>query len=189
MIFTDQLKNAWDVFLLFTIPIGGGIPAGVVLGNSRGLRWADLLLVYFLSDVLLAIVFESILHAFIHYGKKFEKVSKFNAILKQSFQKSTSNLNIKPGPFNLILIAFGLDPMSGRVITKAVGHGFFSGWAIAITGDLFFFLLVMASTLWLNHYLGDGTWTAIIITILMIGLPSVIQKVRSKKHDQTESKI
>jgi hypothetical protein len=40
--------------------------------------------------------------------------------------------------------------MTGRAAAKAAGHGFLPGWAIAITGDMIYFVVLMASTLWLQ---------------------------------------
>jgi len=80
----------------------------------------------------------------------------------------------------LVLIAFGVDPMTGRAAAMAQGHHFVSGWAVAIAGDMIFFGVVMVSTIWLNNILGDGTWTAIIIMVLMLGLPPLIRRVKKR---------
>jgi hypothetical protein len=70
--------------------------------------------------------------------------------------------------------------MTGRAVTLANGHGFMSGWTLAIAGDMLYFALIMASTLWLNHILGDGTWTMLIILAGMFFLPGFIKKIRMK---------
>jgi hypothetical protein len=80
------------------------------------------------------------------------------------------------------MIAFGVDPITGRAATVAAGHGFLSGWTLAIIGDMFFFLVLMSSTLWLNNILGDGTWTAIIVMVGMMVLPGLIRRVRDRWH-------
>jgi len=46
---------------LFLIPVGGGIPAGVLLAHSKGLAWPITAGLYLVSDVVLAIAFEPIL--------------------------------------------------------------------------------------------------------------------------------
>jgi len=43
------------------------------------------------------------------------------------------------GPFALVMIAFGVDPMTGRATALAAGHGFVTGWALAIAGDMLYF--------------------------------------------------
>jgi hypothetical protein len=84
----------------------------------------------------------------------------------------------RTGPLALVLISFGVDPMTGRAAARSAGHGFVTGWLIAITGDMFFFSLLMISTLWLNNILGDGTLTMFIILGVMIGWPYVFRKIK-----------
>ncbi len=175
------LSNAREVFLLFLIPIGGGIPAGVVLGNSRGLSWEMMTLLYFCSDLVLACLFDPLMKLFIYFGKTSPFVAKLNAALKKSVEMTTQQYGVNPRPHFLVLISFGVDPMTGRAVAHMAGHGFFAGWAIAIAGDMIFYLVVMASTLWLNNILGDGTWTAIIITLSIVLIPSLIKKIRNRK--------
>jgi hypothetical protein len=178
---TGSEKSLWEVFWLFTIPVGGGIPAGVVLGQKREVGWATMMVLYFLSDVLLAIVFEPILKLFIAASERYEVFAKIRESFRQTTAKTISVYGTKPGPFALVMIAFGVDPMTGRAAAMAAGHHFISGWAIAITGDMIFFTVIMVSTIWLNNILGDGTWTAIIIMIAMIGIPALIRKLRNRK--------
>ena len=177
---SPNIKSYWEVFLLFIVPVGGGIPAGVVLGKARGLHWLMMTFLYFLSDVALACLFDPVMHLFIYFGRKSPKIAQLNALLKQTVDKSTAQYGVKPGPFLLVLIAFGVDPMTGRAATRMAGHGFFTGWALAITGDMLFYLVIMVSTLWLNNILGDGTWTVIIIMFAMIVIPAVVRKIRER---------
>jgi len=175
------LKSAGEVLTLFLIPIGGGIPAGVILAKSRELDWLTMTVLYFISDIILAIVFEPILHFLVWAAKR----SPFLTRVAESYKKSVARTSLatdglKPGPFALIMIAFGVDPMTGRAAARAAGHGFFSGWTLAIAGDMIFFWLIMGSTLWLNSILGDGTLTAIIILVLMFALPPIFRRVRAR---------
>jgi uncharacterized membrane protein len=176
---TIFFTHAYEVFLLFMVPIGGGIPVGVVVGNNHGLSWMTMSVLYFFSDVVLACLFDPCMKLFIRLGKKSPAVAKLNATFKKSVTLSTSQYGPKPGPWLLVLIAFGVDPMTGRAASHMAGHGFLTGWAIAIAGDMIFFMVVMASTLWLNNILGDGTWTAIIITLLILFLPWIFKKLRA----------
>lgn len=167
--------------MLFCIPIGGGIPAGVLLARSRDIGWPMMMALYFVSDVLLACVFEPILKLMISVGRRVEFLGKVTAALKASVKKTTAPYGSAAGPLALILIAFGVDPMTGRAAAHAAGHGFVSGWAIAITGDMFYFALIMVSTLWLNSILGDGTWTTIIIMAGMFIMPELIKRWRERR--------
>jgi len=50
-----------SVLMLFLIPVGGGIPAGVLLARNTGIGWPIAAGLYFVSDVLLACAFEPVL--------------------------------------------------------------------------------------------------------------------------------
>jgi hypothetical protein len=174
----SSISSAWEVFMLFSIPIGGGIPAGVVLAKKRGITWLSMLVLYFISDVLLALVFEPLMLLVTLASKHNRYLARIRDAFKKSTSKTISKYGINPGPISLILLAFGVDPMTGRTAAFAAGHGFFSGWALAIAGDMIFFVILMASTLWLNSFLGDGTWTAVIIMVAMTVVPLLIRRVR-----------
>ncbi|OGR94467.1 MAG: hypothetical protein A2V88_11675 [Elusimicrobia bacterium RBG_16_66_12] len=167
--------------MLFCIPIGGGIPAGVLLARSCDIGWPAMIILYFVSDVILACVFEPVLKLMIAVGRRVEFLGRVTAALKQAVRKTTAPYGSAAGPLALILIAFGVDPMTGRAAAHAAGHGFLSGWAIAITGDMFYFTLIMVSTLRLNSLLGDGTWTTVIIMAAMFIVPGLIKRWRERR--------
>ncbi len=172
-------RSAWEVFLLFTIPIGGGIPAGVLLAKTRGLSWLLMEGLYFLSDVALACVFEPVMLLVIAGAKKSERLRRAADLMRQAMHRTTAPYGTAAGPLALILIAFGVDPMTGRAAAKAAGHGFVAGWALSITGDMMYFTVIMASTLWLNRWL-DATKTMVIILIAMLVVPGLIRRLRER---------
>ena len=171
-----SINDAWDVFILFMIPIGGGIPAGVLLAQSRKIPWPTMFGLYFVSDVVLAFLFEPITWLIKRAAKHSPFLTRFLAHMKFSIQKTVERFGVNPGPLTLILISFGVDPMTGRSAALYAGHGFITGWAVAIVGDLIFFGAIMASTLWLNSVLGDGTWTAILIMLAMFTIPPLVRR-------------
>jgi hypothetical protein len=138
-----------------------------------------MLVLYFISDVILAIIFEPLMLLFLRHSAKSPKFAR----VRMAMAKSVERYGINPGPFSLVMITFGTDPMTGRSVAKAAGHGFFSGWAISILGDMLFFTLLMASTLWLNNIIGDGTVTAVIIMVAMMLLPPLARKLRMFLHN------
>ena len=178
----DKIRLAFsggsDVLWLFLIPIGGGIPGGVVLGNKIGMSWSVMTLLYLVSDIILAVVFEPLMYLFLHLGRHSPVVTKIRFAFRETVQKTTARFGTKLGPLTLVMISFGVDPMTGRAATATAGHGFIYGWTLAITGDLFYFGLIMVSTLWLNNILGNGTAATIIILILMFAGPPLFRKVK-----------
>jgi hypothetical protein len=178
---TGSGSTIWDVFLLFSVPIGGGMPAGVLLAKSRGMGWITMTLLYLISDIVQACYFEPLMMAFIYASKKVPFLARVREAFRQSTQKTISRYSVKPGPIALVGIAFGVDPMTGRAAALAAGHNFVTGWAFAISGDMLFFGVIAISTLCLNGILGDGTWTAIIIMAFMFGIPPLIRKWRARR--------
>jgi len=160
----------WDVLLVFLIPFGGGIPAGVVLADQKGLSWPVMMFLYFVSDVILAFVFEAIILMILR--------GKIGDAFRRTTRKLTERFGASPGPFALVMISFGVDPMTGRTAALMAGHGFVTGWLIAITGDMFYFAVLMVSTLWLNNVLGDGSVAVIVVMVGMVFIPYLIRKVR-----------
>ena len=59
------------VFMLFLLPLGGGIPAGVLLAQTKGLAWPITAGLYFASDVMLALALEPVLRLLVLLGGKF----------------------------------------------------------------------------------------------------------------------
>lgn len=175
-----NLKNLWDVLLIFLIPFGGGIPAGVMLAQSRGIAWPVMMFVYFISDIILACAFEPVMLLFIKYGKRFQFLAKLSEVMKLTIEKTIKHYGNSSGVFALIMIAFGVDPMTGRAVAVAAGHGFIVGWMIAIAGDMIYFTMLMVSTLWLKSVIGDGTWTMVIIFALMMVIPNIFRKIQNK---------
>ena len=164
----QDLTNAIEIFGLFIIPIGGGIPAGVILAKTRGVLWPITTLIYLCSDILLAFVFEQILLYFIRKSKDSEFLRTFGKAYKEQLDKVGVKLGLKPTPLSFIILSFGADPMTSRTLSRSAGHGAVAGWTFAICGDMIFFALIMVSTLLLNDILGDGTWAAVIVTGLII---------------------
>lgn len=173
---TNSLRDAGAVLRLFLIPIGGGIPGGVLLAQSREIGWPLTTVLYFVSDVILAFVFEPILFLFIVFSKRSAFLDRTREVMKTAMQKTTSLYGNALGPFALVLVAFGADPMTGRVVAVSAGHGIVTGWTFAILGDMLYFSVLMVSTLWLHDILGDGTLTTWVILALMIGVPAIIKR-------------
>ncbi len=184
---TAPIPHGWPagasgVLLLFLVPIGGGIPAGVLLARDRGIAWPAMMALYFVSDVILACTFEPILRFVLLAGRSIPLLGRVSAAIRQVIRQTTARYGTRGGPLALILIAFGVDPMTGRAAAHAAGHGFLPGWAIAITGDMFYFAVLMVSTLWLNDVLGDERWTVGGMLVFMMVLPSIVRRWQERSE-------
>jgi hypothetical protein len=175
------VADAGEVLTLFLIPVGGGIPAGVLLAKARGIGWQFTTLLYFVSDLVLACVFEPCMILFLRYANKSNRLRRWAEEYKRAIAKTGFKYGLAPSPLALIILSFGVDPMTGRSAARAAGHGFLGGWALAISGDMIFFALIMISTLFLNHLFGDGTTATVLVMAAMMIIPMAIDRFKKVK--------
>ncbi len=169
----------WGVLLLFLVPVGGGIPAGVIMAHARGVGWPLMLALYFVSDVILAFVFEPMLRLLAALGRAVPAFGRVVNFVRTTARQSAAQYGDAGGALALILVSFGVDPMTGRAAAAAAGHGFVPGWAIAITGDMFYFALLMVTTLWVGAAVDDDRITIGIMLVVMFVLPSLLRRGRA----------
>jgi hypothetical protein len=174
-----------SVLKLFIIPVGGGIPAGVLLAQAKGLAWPLTIMLYLVSDIALAIAFEPFLRLFAAVAGKVPFLARFSAALKAATARSVEHIGgTTAGPFALVMVAFGVDPMTGRATAHAAGHGFLAGWAFAIAGDMLYFAVIALTTVRLNVYFKDPNTTMLIVLGSMIFVPTLVRYVRSRLMDR-----
>jgi hypothetical protein len=175
------LSSSLSVLTLFVIPVGGGIPAGVLLARRRALAWPLTAVLYLISDVLLALAFEPLLRLGSRWGSRSRMGARIGAAFKMATERSVAHFNgTGAGPLALVMIAFGVDPMTGRASALAAGHGFIAGWAVAIAGDMLYFAVIAVSTLRLNAYIQDPNVTMLIILAAMVLMPVVVRAFRAR---------
>lgn len=178
----DLLNSSLAVLKLFVIPVGGGIPSGVLLAQNKGLIWPVTALLYLISDILLAVAFEPVLRVLAAIVARIPFLTRFNAAMKIAMTRSVAPVaGTASGPLGLVLVAFGVDPMTGRASAMAAGHGFVTGWAIAITGDMLYFAVIAISTLQLNSYFKDPNSVVLIVLAAMLLLPMLVRYVRKRR--------
>ncbi len=171
-----------SVLKLFLLPVGGGIPAGVLLAHVKGLAWPITIALYLVSDIVLALAFEPILRILTTLCGKIPLLVRLSRVLKTASARSVSHFSgTGAGPISLVMIAFGVDPMTGRASALAAGHGFLAGWAFAITGDMLYFGVIALTTLRLNSYFRDPNTTMLIVLGAMFGLPMLVRYFRSTR--------
>jgi hypothetical protein len=168
-----------SVLMLFLIPVGGGIPAGVLLARTKGLAWPVTAGLYLVSDVILALAFEPILQLFAWIAGKVSFLARFSARFREAMARTTARFSgTGAGPVALILFSFGVDPMTGRAAALAAGHGVLMGWAFAIAGDMLYYSVIAVTTLNLNTYVQDPNTTMGIVLAAMIVVPLIVRSFR-----------
>lgn len=186
---SDQsLSVLFSVLKLFVIPVGGGIPAGVLLAHAKGLAWPITAGLYLVSDIALALAFEPILRLLASVTRKVPFLNRFSAALKTITARSVAHMSgTNTGPLALVMISFGVDPMTGRTTAHAAGHGFLAGWAFAIVGDMLYFAVIALTTLRLNTYFRDPNSTMLIVLGAMFAVPLLIRSIRSIQRPHKDS--
>lgn len=169
------------VLLLFLLPVGGGIPAGVLLARAKGLDWPLTAGLYLVSDLILAVAFEPVLKLLVLLAGRVEALARFGAAMKAAMARTAAHFTgTGGGPIALVLIAFGVDPMTGRATALAAGHGPVAGWAFAITGDMLYYAVLAVATLKLNAYVKSPETTVLIVLGAMFILPLLVRCWRSR---------
>jgi hypothetical protein len=169
------------VFMLFLLPVGGGIPAGVLLARANGLPWPVTGGLYFVSDVILAIAFEPVLRLLVALGRKVPLLARFGAVIRNAMARNAAYIGgTGTGPMALVLISFAVDPMTGRATALTAGHGIVAGWAFAIAGDMLYYAVVALTTLRLNSYFSNPNITILVVLGAMTLVPAIVRYCRSK---------
>ncbi len=168
------------VVKLFLIPVGGGIPAGVLLAQTQRIPWPITATLYLLSDLLLACAFEPVLRGITRLCTGIPFLARLGAALEKASSRTVAPFGgVGAGPVALVMIAFGVDPMTGRASAHAAGYGFVAGWTFAIAGDMLYYAVIALSTLRLNRYIKDPDITMLIVLVAMFAVPFLVRRVRS----------
>jgi hypothetical protein len=138
--------------------------------------------VYFASDLLLAFTNEPFLALLRWLSKRIEVLARVG----RTFGRLTAGAGLQEGgvrgPLGLILVSFMISMTTGRAAAAASGHGFFTGWGLAIIGDMAYFGLLMVTTLWVSSVFGDDRLTIGAVLVATWVLPLVIRRLRKRSR-------
>ncbi|HEY1291746.1 MAG TPA: hypothetical protein VGJ60_01530 [Chloroflexota bacterium] len=175
--------GAMGVFLVFATQIGAGIPLGVLMARNAGINPLATAGLYAASDVVLALTMEPMLIALRWLGQRVEFIGRLGNRLSRLTGATGLSQGKVRGPLGLILFSFAVAPAPARAASEAAGHGFISGWTLAIIGDMFYFTLIMASTLWISSVFGgDDRFTVGAVLVGAWVLPMLIRRMRPRSN-------
>jgi len=180
---TAPLPTLWPagalgVFLVFATQIGAGIPLGVLMARNAGIPPVAMAGLYLASDVVLAVTMEPMLALLRWLGRRVEFLGRLgNRLSRFSGAAGLQGGGVR-GPLGLILFSFSVSPTAGRAASEAAGHRFLSGWSLAIIGDMAYFGLVMASTLWVSSLFGDDRLTIGAVLLATWLVPMLLRRMR-----------
>lgn len=172
--------GAWGAFLLFLIWGGAGIPMGVIMGRDAGLSPTTMTGMYFVSDIVMALTHEPLFWLLGWLAGVVPAIGKLRNLFRNASRAAGLQDQGAHGPLGLILFSFTVDPISGRGAAAAAGHGFVMGWAFAIAGDMIYFGVLMAATLWLTGVFGDDRVTIGVVLLAVWGLSMLIRRRRQQ---------
>ncbi len=172
--------GAIGVFLIFVLPTIVGIPLGVIMARDAALPPLLTVGLYFASDLVLAVTAEPMLAVVRWVGRHVELLDRLGKKLSRFTETTGLQEGGVRGPLGLILVSFTVNPLAGRAAAAAAGHGFFSGWALAIIGDMIYFGLIMVSTLWISSIFGNDRLAIGIVLIVAFLAPIVLRRMRRK---------
>jgi hypothetical protein len=170
--------HGWHgVFILFCVPGGAGVPPGALLGHRDGLGVVFMTVLYFLSDVALVPLWEALLRGLRALGRH---VPKFGRALRMTLAlvKRTVPSGGMAGPTSVMLMGFGAGLPFGRAVAAGAGYGLVSSWLLSIAGDMIYFTIGMASTLWFDGMIGDPRIAAFAGLAVMVLVPVVVRRLR-----------
>jgi hypothetical protein len=182
---TAPLPDLWPtgmlgVFLIFVTQFGAAVPLGVIVARDAGISPLMTAALYFASDLVLAVTAEPMLALMRWLARRVPFIGRVGDRLARLTGAAGLQEGRVRGPLGLILLSFSISPQVGRAAGAAAGHGFFAGWTFAIIGDMGYFALIMASTLWISSVFGDDR---LAIGAVLIGtwvVPMLIRRMRRK---------
>lgn len=171
-------RGSYGVLLLFCLPLGVGVPPGVLLAQHEGLGVGTMTALYVASDVLMAVVlFEPMLRLLVYARRRVPAVQRVGRAMLVATTRLVPADGIA-GPTGVVLTAFGGGLPFGRALGAAMGYGLLSSWLLTMAGDLLYFTLGMASTLWFEGVLGDPRMAVLAALVVMLIVPLALRRIR-----------
>ena len=167
----------YGVLLLFCIPGGVGIPPGVLLGHHDGIGFVPMTVLYFLSDVVLAFVFEPMLIVLAALARVVPGVARAGQLLMALVER-TMPAGSLAGPTGIMLTSFGAGLPFGRALAAAAGYALVPGWLLTIAGDMVYYVIGTVSTLWFDGMFGDQRVAALAGLVVMLLAPVLVRRFR-----------
>jgi hypothetical protein len=150
----------------------------VLLGHGDGLGALLMTILYFASDIVLAAFFEPLLQGLAFVSRYVPRLKRAGELLMRGIM-ATMPAGSLAGPTGVVLTGFGAGLPFGRALASAAGYALVTGWLLTIAGDMLYFLMGMASTLWFQDMFGDPRIAALAAIVVMLLVPVAIRRFRA----------
>jgi len=177
------------VFALFWLPVGPGVPAGVLLARHAGINPALTFCLYFLSDLLGACICHPSFSVMRRAGGR---VPLLASVGQRLMRLATLGTGISPEAmadqapggsrgtlpllFRIGTVGFGVDVYTAGMLAVGLPVRNLPGWLAAIAGDLVWFTMLLATSIATAAVTNDDRITAAVMVVVMIALPPIARR-------------
>ena len=172
------------VFALFWAPVGPGIPAGVLLARHIPLSPMVTFSLYAVSDVLGALVCHPIFLLLRRAGRRLprlrwlgRRMMGFAMMGVPAEGGDARNApTLAPALSRIATVGFGADVYTGGLLATGLAVPRLAGWAAAIAGDLFWFALLLGTSIVAASVATDDRFIGLVVVLAMIFIPRIARR-------------
>jgi len=165
------------VFALFWMPVGPGIPAGVLL--AQHLRVAPVVTfgLYALSDLLAMIILHPLYSLLRAQGRRNATVRKIGQRVLRVAMIGTRRPTAEevragrlgPALFRIATVGFGVDIYTAGALATGLPIPRLPGWAAALAGDLVWFALLLGSSVAAAQVFDERGVMVVVLVVTVLG--------------------
>lgn len=167
------------VFALFWMPVGPGIPAGVLLAHHLRMAPALTFALYTLSDVLAMLILNPVYSLLRAQGRRNAAVRKIGQRLLAVAMIGTPRPSadevragkLAPALFRIATVGFGIDIYTAGALATGLPIPRLPGWAAALAGDLVWFALLLGSSVAAAQVFDERGVMVVVLAVTLLGPP------------------
>ncbi len=167
------------VLALFFTPVGPGIPAGVLLARHVPLNPVVTFALYFVSDVMAAIVCHPLFVLLRRHGRRVRPIRWLGRRMMSVAMLGVPRDDERASPAlgRIATVGFGVDVYTAGMLATGVGVPRVAGWTAAIVGDLVWFALLLGTSMAAASIVDDDRLVLLAMVIAMLVIPRVARRI------------
>ena len=173
------------VFALFWAPVGPGIPAGVLLANHLRIAPPVTFSLYALSDALAVVLLNPIYSWLRTRGRQIptirvigQRVLRLAMLgVRRPTAEEVRAGRLAPTLLRIATVGFGVDIYTAGALATGLPIPRIPGWAAAMTGDLCWFILLLATSITAAKLFDDERVVAVIVLAVTFLGPSILRRI------------
>jgi hypothetical protein len=173
------------VFLLFWAPVGPGIPAGVLLAHHLRVPPPVTFGLYALSDALAAMILHPFYSWLRTHGRRHPTIRRIGqrafAFAMLGVRRPTAEEvqagRLAPALFRIATVGFGVDIYTAGALASGLPIPRLPGWAAALTGDLLWFAVLLASSVAAAQFFDDDRVVSVVVIAVALLAPPLFRRI------------